>query len=116
MNKFETFIFKNGKALDLYTVDGGKPKSSADIFVNSKQAREIIGAEKRAYNKWLADNRTGNNLFPVQNRGKLTVNVINYFTFIKTCFNLYKGDGEAIAQELTDALAVYMTDANQEED
>ena len=115
MIKFETFIFKNGKALDLYTVDGGKPKTSADIYVNSKQAREIIGAEKRAWNKWLSDNFKGNNLFPL-NRGKHAENLVNYFTFIKACFNQYKGDGEAIAQELTDALAVYMTDANQEED
>ena len=110
MLKFETFIFKNGKALDLYSKDGARVNKPSLIFVTRKQTADVLSVKPLTLNRWLQRQENCDNLS--QNEGRGAENLVNYFTFIKASFSLYKGDGRAIAQELTDALAVYMTDAN----
>ena len=119
MLKFETFIFKNGKALDLYSKDGEKTNKGKDIYVDARQTAGVLGVKYESLTRFLRrvakqrtpDKLSGVGVKPVVNKGVNTIRLISFLQFNACCFVLYKGDGEAIAQELTDALAVYMTDA-----
>ena len=113
MNKFETFIFKNGKTLDLYSKDGKRTNKGKDIYVDARQTAGVLGVKYESLTRFLrrvAKQRTPDKLSgvggkPVVNKGVNTIRLISLLQFNACCFVLYKGDGEAIAQELTDALA-----------
>ena len=120
MIKFETFIFKNGKALGLYSKDGKRTNKGKDIYVDARQTADVLTVKAFRVKEWAARNNIAicDKLdASVEKAGfRKTRFFMNVHDFNACCYAMQKGDGRAIAQELTDALAVYMTDANQEED
>ena len=114
MKKFETFIFKNGKALDLYSKDGKRTNKASEIFVSSFNVARLLDVENKRVGEWLKNNeaKVENFDFRILDGNRIKNNYLNQVDFCACCYAFRKGDGRAIAQELTDALAVYMTDAN----
>ena len=56
MIKFETFIFKNGKTLDLYSKDGKRTNKGKDIYVDARQTADVLTVKAFRVKEWAARN------------------------------------------------------------